>query len=66
MGKIIRREFLGSRARLILMCITVIGIPSAIIYFVESTVTIEEDLDDPTEFVEKFRSGKLGRRRWLW
>jgi len=60
MGKIIRREFLGSRIILTLLCLTGIGIPVAIIYLLEATVTIEEEVDDPSDFTEKFRTGKLG------
>lgn len=61
MGKIIRREFLGSRIVLTLLCLTGIGIPIAIIYLIEATVTIEEEVEDPSDFTEMLRAGKLGR-----
>ncbi|MEK7395592.1 MAG: hypothetical protein AAB116_01530 [Candidatus Poribacteria bacterium] len=61
MGKIIRREFLGSRIRVTLLCLTGIGIPIAIIYIIEATVTIEEEVEDPSDFTKMFRAGKLGR-----
>jgi len=57
MGKIIRHEFLGSRFVLTLLCLTGIGIPVAIIYLIEATVTIEEDVDNPLSYI---RTGKLG------
>ena len=58
MGKFIRREFLGNRFILWLLWMSVIGIPIAIIYLLESTVTIEESMEAPNEFVERLR-GKL-------
>ncbi|MCH8204762.1 MAG: hypothetical protein IID09_06330 [Candidatus Hydrogenedentes bacterium] len=61
MGKIVRYEFLGNPMRFWFMCITVIGIPMAILYLIEATVGIQESLDNPEEFLEKYRSGKFKR-----
>lgn len=58
MGKIVRYEFIGSPMLFWLMCISLVGIPRAILYLIEATVGIEESLDDPTEFLEKYRSGE--------
>ena len=58
MGKFIRREFLGNRFILWLLCMSVVGIPIAIVYLLECTVTIEESMEAPNEFLEKLR-GKL-------
>jgi hypothetical protein len=55
MGKVIYREFLGSRALLVLLCLTGIGLPIAVIYLIEWIVTIEEEVADPTAFVEAYR-----------
>jgi hypothetical protein len=55
MGKIIRHEFLGSRALVVFLCITVIGIPIAVIYLIEGFVTVEEEVPDPTAFLEAYR-----------
>ena len=62
MGKIIRYQFLGSQLVFWFLCITVVGIPVAIVYLIGSTVAVEEDLPNPTEFLEQFRSRKLRRR----
>ena len=63
MGKIVRYEFLGNRMLFWFMCITLIGIPMAILYLIVTTVRIEESLDDPTEFLEEYGSGKYRRKK---
>ena len=62
MGKIIRFEFLGSGAYFWLLCITIIGIPTAILYLITRTVRVEEEVEDPAELLEEFRSRKIGRK----
>ena len=59
MGKIVRYEFLGNPTRFWFLCLTVIGIPMAILYLIDATVRIEESLNDPGEFLERYRSGKI-------
>lgn len=61
MGKIVRYEFLGNPTRFWFLCLTVIGIPMAILYLIEATVRIEESLNDPGEFLDEYRSGKFKR-----
>lgn len=63
MAKIVRHEFVGRPELFWLMCITLIGIPIAILYLIGATVIIEENLDDPTEFLERFRSGEYKRKK---
>ena len=55
MGKIIRREFIGNRFIFWLLCFSGIGIPMAILYLLECTVTIEEAIESPNEFIEGLR-----------
>ena len=55
MGKIIRHEFMGSRLLFFLLCISGIGIPIAVIYLIESSVTVEEEVADPTAFIDAYR-----------
>jgi hypothetical protein len=55
MGKVIYREFLGSKPLVFCMCLTGIGIPLAVIYVLEWLVTIEEEVADPTAFLEMHR-----------
>ncbi len=61
MGKIVRYEFLGNPIRFWFLCMTGVGIPMAILYLIDATVKIEESLDNPEEFLEKYRSGKFKR-----
>lgn len=63
MSKIIRYEFMGSWFRFWVLCLTIVGIPVAILYLIDGTLRIEHDIDDPERFVEEFRSGKLTKKR---
>ncbi len=63
MAKIVRYEFLGSWVLFWLLCITGVGIPVALLYLVNGTLRIEEELDDPERFVAEFRSGKIAQKR---
>ncbi len=62
MPKIIRYEFMGSWFRFWVLCLTVVGIPFAILYLINGTLRIEHELEDPECFVEQFRSGKLRKK----
>jgi len=59
MSKIVRNEFMGNIVVFWLLCLTVVLIPVAIIYLINGTIKIENEVDDPEEFVEQYRSGKL-------
>lgn len=61
MSKIIRWEFMGKWWVFWLLCITGIGIPLAILYFVNGVVRIEDQMDDPEDFLAQFRANQ-GRR----
>jgi hypothetical protein len=63
MGKIVRYEFLGSPILFWLLSITVIGIPVAVLYLIGATVGVEEDVDEPTEFLKKYRAGEYKRKK---
>ena len=63
MGKIVRKEFIDSPILFILLCLTIIGIPAAILYLRASTVIVEEEVDDPTLFLEQYREGKYDRKQ---
>jgi hypothetical protein len=56
MAQIVRHEFVGNKILFTLLCLIGIGIPLAVIYFAESTVTVKEEIDDATGFLESFRS----------
>ena len=42
-----------------LLGISIMGIPLAILYLMNGTIRIEDELDNPEQFVADFRSGKL-------
>jgi len=63
MGKIVRHEFVGSGVLFVLLCITIIGIPGAILYLIEHVVTVEEEMENPSEFLNNFRIGKFDKRK---
>ena len=59
MSKVVRYEFMGSWMLFWLLGISIIGIPLAILYLLNGTIRIEDELDDPEQFLAEFRSGKL-------
>ncbi len=61
MAKIVRSEFVGNWLGFWLLCVTVIGIPLALLYLVNGTIRVEEEIDDPERFLQGFRGG---RRAW--
>jgi hypothetical protein len=62
MGKIIRREFVGNRWIFFALCIFVITLPFAVMYFLEAAVTVENQMEDPEEFMDALRQGKIGNK----
>ncbi len=60
-SKIVRYEFLGSWILFWAYCITVIGIPLAIIYLIQGTVRVETAMDDPERFLSEYKAGRVGR-----
>jgi hypothetical protein len=59
MSKVVRYEFMGSWMLFWLLGISIIGIPLAILYLMNGTIRIEDEMDDPEQFLAEFRSGKL-------
>lgn len=55
MDKIRKREFVGSQLWLTLLSITVIGIPAAIVYLVNSTIETEFEVEDADKFWDSYR-----------
>ena len=58
MAKIVRHEFMGSPIIYFALCLSGIGIPLAILYLITGTVTVEEDIEDPTQFLMQYKAGK--------
>jgi hypothetical protein len=58
MSRIIRYEFMGNWVLFWLLCITGIGIPFAILYGINGTIRIEDEMADPEQFVSAFRAKK--------
>ena len=44
--KIVRRQFLGNWILFWLLCVTIIGIPFALLYLIDGMVTIEQRVED--------------------
>ena len=63
MGKIVRLEFIGSPVLFTLLCLSIIGIPAAILYIRAATAIVEEEVEDPTSFLEQYREGKYDREQ---
>jgi hypothetical protein len=59
-NKIIRRQFLGSWGLFLVLCLSILGIPVAILYYKESMVIVEEELENPSAFLDAYRAGRLG------
>jgi hypothetical protein len=55
MDKIVRREFVGNWILFWLLCVTLIGIPIAILYYVNGTVVIEQQIENAEQFMQEFR-----------
>ncbi|HEY3439550.1 MAG TPA: hypothetical protein VGK29_02310 [Paludibaculum sp.] len=59
-SRIVRYEFLGSWLLFWLLCITMVGLPVALLYLLHGTVRIDEEIEDPSRFISEFRAGRLG------
>lgn len=55
-GKIVRYEFLGNAFVFWLMAVFVVTIPFAILYLLGCTVRVDEEMDDPSGFLEQHRA----------
>jgi hypothetical protein len=59
MSKVIRNEFMGNWLLFSFLCITLIGIPLALLYLLTGTIRIETEMEDPEQFVVAYRTGRL-------
>ena len=55
MDKIVRRQFLGNWVFFWLLCVTILGIPIAILYLIDGMVTIEQQVEDASAVMEIYR-----------
>jgi hypothetical protein len=62
MSKIVRNEFMGSWLLFSLLCLTIVGIPLALLYLLTGTIRIEEEIADPEGFVAAFRARTIAKR----
>ena len=58
MNKIIRHEFLGNWVLFLILCLSIAGIPIAVLYYKKCMVVVEEELENPSAFLETYRAGK--------
>ena len=56
MATISRYEFMGSWLYFWLLCITVVGIPLAVLYLLNGTIRIDEQVDDAESVVNGLRA----------
>ncbi len=56
MSRMIRHEFAGSWLWFWLLCVSVIGLPLALLYLINGTVRIEDELDDAEQVMASVRS----------
>jgi hypothetical protein len=59
MGSIVRLEFMGSWLFVVILCLTVVGIPLAVVYMTYYTVIVIESLPNPSDFVEKWKARRV-------
>lgn len=61
MSKIVRMEFMGSWIVFWLLCLSVLGIPLAILYYKTGLIRIEHEIEDAENFISEFRAGRVGK-----
>jgi hypothetical protein len=54
-AKVVRHEFMGSPGLFWLLCITVIGIPFAVLYLLSATLTLVEEVDDTEALIQELK-----------
>lgn len=59
MSKIVRYRFMGSWWRFWLLCVSVIGLPLAVLYLLTGTIRMDTDVDNPEQLAEDLYSGEL-------
>ena len=64
MDRIRRREFTGSVLLLTVLMFSIIGIPAAIVYLIDSTVDTDYEVDDAEAFWKHHRE-QHSLRGWL-
>ncbi len=62
MSKIVRYEYLGSWAYFWLCCVSIVGIPVAILMLINGTVRVEDEMKEPEEFLAAYRAGKVPKQ----
>ena len=62
MSKIVRYRFMGSWWLFSLLCVSVIGLPLAVLYLLTGTIRMDTDVDDAEQLAEDLYSGKLPRK----
>jgi hypothetical protein len=60
MSRIVRWEFMGSWLLFWALSISVLGIPLALLYLVNGTVRVEQDMEDAERFMDYLRAKRSG------
>jgi len=64
-GKIVRYEFLGSYVYVCVAFFLVVTIPLAVIHIITTTVRIDEELKNPSEFLAQYKE-QQGKKQRGW
>lgn len=59
MATISRYEFMGSWLYFWFLCVTIVGIPVAILYLLNGTIRVEEQVKDAEALADKLRASRL-------
>jgi hypothetical protein len=62
MSKIVHYRFMGSWLWFWALCVSVIGLPLAVLYLLTGTIRLDTDMDNPEQAAEELSVGKTGRR----
>jgi hypothetical protein len=62
MSSVVRYEFMGNWIIFWLACISVVGLPIALLYLITGTIRVETEMQDPEAFAAAYRSGKARAR----
>ena len=55
MATVVRHEFLGSTFWFVLLCLTGIGIPMAVLYLLNGTITVHHEVEEPEALIDQLR-----------
>jgi len=58
MSTVSRYEFMGKLLYFWFLCITLVGIPIAIVYLINGTIRVEEQVNDAEQVADRLRASR--------